>query len=209
LQTVSEGGLNLPRPLTQLGEEGLGADCFAAKGDGDGTGNGDCAGGAAGVLMGNSTLVVCGLNQLLGAIVEEQANWAGSHGAAVAGFWGRGAGFLPGHPLCQSQCRLFCGPAAPDDAVFCENGCDAAGVVAGVKPATGEIAFQELSRQLGVVRVLAKGEREAVAVFWLLDFEFVVDVILAGVGGIAFYATAGSIAEALANQAAGELFLTR
>jgi hypothetical protein len=92
---------------------------------------------------------------------------------------------LPGDAIYQSPCRLFCGPAAPDYAVFCENGCDAAGVVAGVKPATGEIALQELSRQLGVVRVLAKGVREAVAVFWPLDFEFVVDVILAGVGGIA------------------------
>ena len=111
LQTVSEGGLNLPRPFAELGEEGLGADCFAAKGDGDGTGNGDCAGSAAGVLMGNSTLVVCGLNQLLGLIVEEQANWAGSHSAAVAGNWGRGAGNSQGTP-CASR-RAACSVALP------------------------------------------------------------------------------------------------
>ena len=173
----------------------------------DGPGDGHGAGRAAGVLVGDASLIVGRPDEGVGVVPEHEPHGSRPHGAAVAGRRWRCPGPLPGDAGGEAGGRLRRRPAAADDAAFAEDRGDAGRVVRRVKGARGHIALHQLPRELGVVRVLADGEGATSALGRPTALQDSLHVGAAARRRVTFHHEPERVAEALADEAALEPIL--
>jgi hypothetical protein len=99
--------VHLSGPPGELGKETRGVDLFPSEGDG--------AGRAPGVPVGDAPLVVGCLDHTLGVVEEEQAYGTGAHSAAIADGRRRGSCLVPRYASHQPLGGLLGAPPATDD----------------------------------------------------------------------------------------------
>ena len=150
--------------------------------------------------MGDAALVTGRADKPVRIVEGHEPHRAGPHGAAVAGGGRRRPGLVPGHALGEPERRGLGRPAPPDDPAFREYGGDAPGVVGGIEALARDVALHELAGELGIVGVLAEGERRAAGLAGPARLEHLIDIAPAPGGGMALDHEAERIAQRLADE---------